>query len=340
MQGLPDNHGRMSFHRFFTGRAAAFAALLYLAPTTMPEASPRLLVDMQSGEVLFSDDAAVSWHPASLTKLMTAYLAFKAVREGRATGLTPIVMTEHAASVPPSKLGIATGSGLRLDDALSIMLTRSMNDVATAIAENLSTSESAFVEDMNLEAARLGMKGTRFTNASGLPDVRQVSTAEDLAILSIRILSDYPERRWMFGVPELSVAGRTLRNTNGLIGRFAGSDGMKTGYVCGSGFNVVSTATRNGRQLLAVVLGAPNAKAREKAASAMLEYGFGRTEGSGSLSSKADEPREAVDLSRFACGRSYPDFSASLPTTKRAAAQPTAAPSEAGAPHKPAIRRF
>ena len=303
----------MSFHRFFTSSAAALAALLFLASATMPEASPRLLVDMQSGDVLFSEDAAVSWHPASLTKLMTAYLAFKAVREGRATGQTPIVMTEHAASVPPSKLGIAPGSGLRLDDALSIMLTRSMNDVATAIAENLSPSESAFVEDMNREAARLGMHGTRFTNASGLPDVRQVSTAEDLAILSIRILSEFPERRWMFGVPELSVAGRTLRNTNGLIGRFAGSDGMKTGYVCGSGFNVVSTATRNGRRLVAVVLGAPDPRTREKAAAAMLNFGFKTERPIGHISSTAAGSSDAVDMSKWGCGKTYPGFRSAMP---------------------------
>lgn len=306
----------MSFHRFFRPSAAAFAAFLVAAAATTTQASPRLLVDVGSGEVLFSEEASRSWHPASLTKLMTAYLAFKAIREGRASGQTPIMMTRHAAAVPPSKLGIVPGSGLRLDDALSVMLTRSMNDVATAIADNLADGEGTFVEQMNGEAARLGMKGTRFTNASGLPDRRQVSTAEDLAILALRILSDFPERRWMFGVAELSVAGRTLRNTNGLIGKFEGSDGMKTGYVCGSGFNVVSTATRNGRQLLAVVLGAPNARSRERAASAMLEYGFDRDRKREPLSSKATEPSAATDLSKFACGKTYSGFSMSLPADR------------------------
>lgn len=288
----------------------ALAATLSAPPAA---ASPKILIDVQTGEVLHGEDSSQSWHPASLTKLMTANLAFKAVREGRMSDLTPIVMTAHAASVPPSCLGIPAGHGLMLGDALRIMLTRSMNDVATAIGENMAGSEALFAAAMNDEAARLGMKGTHFTNASGLPDRAQVSTAEDLAILARHIIREYPERMPLFSIPELSVAGKTLRNTNGLIGKYSGADGMKTGYVCSSGFNLVSTATRNGRRLLSVVLGAPNPRQREAASSRMLDYGFEKARaGETMLSSAATSPRPAMDMKDWKCGKSYPAFSVAL----------------------------
>lgn len=300
--------------------SAAVLAVLVTTLSALPAAaSPKILVDVQTGEVLYGEDSAQSWYPASLTKLMTANLAFKAVREGRMSDLTPIVMTEHAASVPPSRLGIPPGHGLMLGDALRIMLTRSMNDVATAIGENLAGSESSFAAAMNDEAARLGMKGTHFANASGLPDPSQVTTAEDLAILARHIIREYPERKPLFSIPELSVAGKTFRNTNGLIGKYVGADGMKTGYVCSSGFNLVSTATREGRQLLSIVLGAPNPKQREMASSRMLDYGFeGARTGEATLSSAASSPQKATDMKIWKCGKTYPGFSVDL----KAAAKP------------------
>lgn len=299
--------------------AAVVAALATTLSAPPAAASPKILVDVGTGEVLYGEDASQSWNPASLTKLMTANLAFKAVREGRMSDLTPIVMTEHAASVPPSRLGIPAGHGLMLGDALRIMLTRSMNDVATAIGENLAGSETSFAAAMNEEAARLGMKGTHFANASGLPDPSQVSTAEDLAILARHIIREYPERMPLFSIPELSVAGKTYRNTNGLIGKYGGADGMKTGYVCSSGFNLVSTATRDGRRLLSIVLGAPNPKQREMASSRMLDYGFEKAQaGEIMLSSGALSPRPAVDMTVWKCGKTYPGFSIAM----KAAAQP------------------
>jgi D-alanyl-D-alanine carboxypeptidase len=278
---------------------------------------------------------------------MTANLAFKAVREGKLSGRTPVVMTAHAASTAPSKLGLKPGSGLFLDDALRIMLTRSMNDVATAIGENLSGSETAFVGEMNAEAARLGMKGTHFENASGLPDPAQVTTAEDLAILALHIIKSYPERLPLFSIPTLSVSGRTLKNTNGLIGTFAGAEGMKTGYICSSGFNLVSMAKRNGRRLVAIVLGAPNARLREKAAGRMLEYGFAHAgTGKGALHSEADAPRQATDLSGWNCGKTYPGFtpdlnvSTAIATSQKPAASPGHPSEQAAEPMKARVRRF
>lgn len=303
----------MSYHMMKILGAAVSAALMTMLPALPAAASPKILVDVQTGEVLYNEDASQSWHPASLTKLMTANLAFKAVREGRMRDLTPIVMTEHAASAPPSRLGIPPGHGLMLGDALRIMLTRSMNDVATAIGESLAGSEPSFVAAMNEEAARLGMKGTHFANASGLPDPSQVSTAEDLAILARHIIREYPERMPFFSIRELSVVGKTFRNTNGLIGKYVDADGMKTGYVCSSGFNLVSTASRDGRRLLAVVLGAPNPRQREMASSQMLDYGFKKRQASeATLSSGALSPRPAADMKIWKCGKNYPGFSVTL----------------------------
>jgi D-alanyl-D-alanine carboxypeptidase len=316
------------------------AALTFMLTAQPSLASPKILVDVQTGTVLYEEDASKSWHPASVTKLMTANLAFKAIREGRATLRTPIVMTQHAASLPPSKLGLEVGHGLLLYDALRIMLTRSMNDVASAIAENLAGSEASFVAEMNTEAARLGMRGTRFTNPSGLPDASQVSTAEDLAILARHILLSYPESLPLFSIPELKVAGKTLKNTNGLIGKFEGADGMKTGYICSSGFNLVSTAQRNGRRLLSIVLGAPNTHKREKAASNLLEYGFKNASHSiRGLNSTVTAPSNASDMRKWQCGKTYPGFSTELKgaTPELHLATPSPRPKE---DKPPRIRRF
>lgn len=334
----------MLFAPTFKIPVLVIALLGFALLTQGAAASPRLLVDAASHEVVFAEDASASWHPASLTKLMTAYLAFKALRNGDLSNTSVVSISAHAAAVQPSRLGVPVGSGIRIEDALAIMLTRSMNDVATAIAETVSGTEEAFVQRMNEEAINLGMNGTRFTNASGLPSRSQVSTAEDLAILAIRILTDFPEKRWMFSIPELSVANKTLRNTNGLIGRYRGSDGMKTGYVCGSGFNVVSTATRGGRQLVAIVLGAPNAKSREKAAASLLDFGFQSKAHGTPLISNARSPGPAADMTQYQCGKSFHGFKSTLPGSEAVATKtPIAAdPPDTKPPGKPSprVRRF
>lgn len=282
-----------------------------ILPSPAP-ASPKILVDLDTSAVLYAEDADASWFPASVTKLMTAKLAFDAMKNGKTSPDTPIVMSAEAASVAPSKLGIAPGTALRLEDALQITLTRSMNDLASSIGENLAGSRHGFVGMMNAEAARLGMKGTRFANPSGLPDSRQVSTAQDLAILAARIVKDHPNRMWLFSIPQVRFARKAYKNTNGLIGVYSGALGMKTGYVCGSGFNLVAVAQREGRRLLAVVLGAPDARRREKAATALLDYGFSGAREIGRLSSAAERPGPATDLTSYSCGRSWRGFSTSL----------------------------
>ncbi|MDW9481143.1 serine hydrolase [Sinorhizobium meliloti] len=267
------------------------------------QARPALSVDVDTGTVVAAHDKDRSWHPASVTKLMTAAVALEAVRAGKLTLRTPIAFSKNAASIPPSKLGLKAGASIPLGDALRIMLTRSMNDVAVAIAETTAGSEASFARLMNLKAASLGMRGTRFVNASGLHDPEQVSTAADLAILARHILLEFPESAPLFGIPSVTYAGRTLRNTNGLVGRYAGVQGMKTGYVCASGFNLVGLASRGSRRILTVVLGAPNARTREKETALLFDTAFASPTSGPKLTSGSSFPVPAIDLRTKGCGK-------------------------------------
>ena len=288
------------------GTAVLLAFVTLLAAALPVAATPRILVDADSGAVLYAEDPAASWHPASLTKMMTAHLALSAIESGRASLDTPVVMSALAASQPPSKLGLKVGEQLRLEDALRIMLVHSTNDLAVAIAETLGGgSEDRFVQAMNAEAVRLRMDATYFVNANGLHDERQVTTARDMAVLAITIQRSHARYLDMFNAPGVSVDGKRWKNTNPLIGKYPGIDGMKTGYVCASGFNLVATANRGGRELLAVVLGAPSGKARGENAAALLESGFaGSAHDGGSLKQFFRPfPVRAMDLRKFACGK-------------------------------------
>lgn len=250
-------------------KSLIMAACLLMAPS-MALAGPTLVFDMTSGEILQDTDATASWHPASLTKMMTAHLALRAIKEGRLSLNSPIVFSPHASSQPPSKLGVEPGHGLLLQDALKIMLTRSMNDVATAIGEAVAGDEQTFGKLMTLEAKSLGMAGTRFTNANGLHNPSQVTTARDMALLAMAIHRQHPEYLYLFGIKELPYKGKVLKNTNRLVRTYPGMNGMKTGFTCASGFNIVSSVKRNGRTFGAIVLGEPSVKAREEKLEALL----------------------------------------------------------------------
>lgn len=281
-------------------------AALALGIVALPQASgarPFLSLDVNTGTVLTSHEADRSWHPASVTKLMTATIALEAVRAGKLSMSSPITFSRTAASVQPSKLGLRPGSSIPLDLALRIMLTRSMNDVAVAIAEAISGNEASFARLMNLKAASIGMRGTRFANASGLHDSRQVSTAADLAILARHLVTDFPESERFFGIPSISYGDRTFRNTNGLTGIYPGIQGMKTGYVCASGYNLVALAERDGRKVVTVVLGAPSAGQRERESARLLDMAFEGQASGTPLVSGATRPEAAIDLRKHACGK-------------------------------------
>ena len=242
-------------------------------------ANPHMLVDIRSGKVIEHEDAFQKWYPASLTKLMTAYVAFRQVKSGRMTMNTPIVMSKRAASEPPSKLGLKPGQALTLDDALKVLLVKSANDVAFSIAENIGGTMPNFVQMMNAEAARLDMDSTHFINPNGLPGPGQYTTARDLAVLVLAIKREFPQHAGYFSLEGVQVGKRKFGNYNKLIARFDGADGMKTGYICASGYNQVSTATRNGKAVISVVLGSDSLAGRTVLSADLLQKGL--TEGTG-----------------------------------------------------------
>jgi len=281
------------------------AGLFLTSAAVSAGAAPMLLVDASSGAVLAAQEATRSWHPASLTKLMTAHLALMAVQSGRISLETSVVLGPRAVAQPPSKLGVPAGTSLRLEDALTVMMVKSANDVAVAVAEAVGGSEAAFVAAMNAEARRLGMTGTRFVNANGLHDNRQVTTARDMAVLMLNVLHYHSAHADLFRTPAITVDGRTLKNTNKLIEDYAALEATKTGYVCASGFNVAASAVRGGRRVVAVVLGSPSAAARTQLTKELLDAGLsGSAAPIGDLNMlKVASPAPATDLRRLKCGR-------------------------------------
>jgi D-alanyl-D-alanine carboxypeptidase len=237
-------------------------------------AGPVLLFEHASGNVIFADDADKPWYPASLTKLMTGYLTFIALKEGKVTWETKLVTSEKAHAQPPSKIGLPIGGEMSLDQGVRALIIKSANDVAMMLAETVAGSEEAFVEKMNLVAKRLGMSRTRFVNPNGLPDPAQVTSARDMGILARAILRDFPEYTTLFSEQKMYVGRSRIGTHNSLLKTFEGADGMKTGFVCASGFNVVASATRDGRKIIAVVLGETSGLARAQRATSLLEYGF------------------------------------------------------------------
>jgi D-alanyl-D-alanine carboxypeptidase len=250
------------------------AAGLGLAVALPAAAGPALLFDAADGKILYAEDLDDQWHPASLTKIMTAYLAFEAIKEGKLTLASKISCSELANSQSPSKVGLPVGAEMTVEQGLQALIVKSANDVAVMLAEAVAGSQEAFVERMNTTAARLGMTRTKFTNANGLPDPQQVTTARDLARLASAVLRDFPEHVALWSMLEMRIGKRRLHTHNGLLTNYEGADGLKTGFICDSGFNVVASATRDGVRLIAVVLGEPTGRERTQRAASLLEHGF------------------------------------------------------------------
>jgi len=268
-------------------------------------ANPMLLVDMDTLEVLFSQEAGQPWHPASLTKLMTAYVAFEQIQAGRFTLDSPVVLSAKAVAEAPSKSGLPKDSALSMKDALYVMVVKSANDVAMAIAETVGGDEAGFVELMNDAARRMGLTATHFENPNGLHDPLQVTSARDLAVLSLYIRQNFPQYMDMFGTEFVQLGNQQLESQNALLATFAGTTGMKTGFVCASGLNMVATVERNGRKFLAVVLGASSARERNERAAELVLGGFnGSVRGSGTqLLALANITAPPVDMRANICGK-------------------------------------
>ncbi|MBU1174793.1 MAG: D-alanyl-D-alanine carboxypeptidase [Alphaproteobacteria bacterium] len=296
-------------------RRALFAFVFALAALAAGASSamPRLLLDMRSGEVLFADEAGQPWHPASLTKLMTAYVTFEAIAAGRLTLDTPVIISERALAEPPAKIGLPVDTALTLENALYLLIVKSANDIAVAIAETVSGSVEDFVFEMNVTASALGMSASHFTNPNGLHDPDQVTTARDLAVLALSIRIRHPQYDALFATESVQLGKARLDSNNNLLTGFAGADGMKTGYVCSSGLNIVATATRQGRDLMAVVLGSASARERGEVAAQLLLSGFsGQISGSGrSVAAIANDGGAPTDMRPLICGKEAGDYVAS-----------------------------
>jgi len=239
-------------------------------------AGPALVFEPYNGTVFYAEDPDAQWFPASLTKLMTAYVAFQALKAGSVTPETKLICSKEATEQAPSKLWLKVGESITLDVALKVLIVQSANDVAVMIAEGVAGSQEAFVQRMNEAAQHLGMTRTNFANVNGLPDERQFTTARDLAKLSRAIIIAFPEHADLFTTVEVQVGKQIMRTHNGLLLSLPGADGMKTGFICNSGFNVVASATRDGRKLVAVVLGEQSLATRRVRATDLLENGFKR----------------------------------------------------------------
>ncbi len=234
-----------------------------------------VVVDAETGEVLFSRRGDSLRYPASITKVMTLYLTFEALSTGRISLEDRVVISARAAAQSPTKLGLPVGSSLSVSEAMQALAVKSANDISVALAETLSGgSERRFAAMMTLRARELGMVNTHFVNASGLPDSRQVSTARDLAILSRAVLRDFPQHYSLFSQPSFTFQGRKMNNHNGLLWRMPGTDGLKTGFTSASGYNLAASAVRGDRRLIAVVLGGPSNARRNAKMESLLLTGF------------------------------------------------------------------
>ena len=248
--------------------------LLLASGAYTAKAEPTLLYAPDNDKVLYAEDIDRPWHPASVTKIMTAYIAFEAIKAGRFTLEAKIPYSALASKMPASKIGMRVGSKVTLEFALKALIIKSANDIAVAIAEAVGGSHDSFVKHMNATAKRLGMTRTKYVNPNGLPSPAQVTTARDLALLTRAVIKDYPEYAQYWTMPSMRVGNRRLRSHNSLLKTFYGADGIKTGFICDAGFNVVASATRDGLRLIAIVLGEPTARKRAIRARNLLEHGF------------------------------------------------------------------
>jgi D-alanyl-D-alanine carboxypeptidase len=271
------------------GGRLLLALLLIIAPATAPlsealaksrsrssapAVAAAIVVDMNTGYILYSQAPDTPRYPASLTKMMTLYVLFGYLRAGKVTVSSDLVVTPHAASQAPTKLGLKPGATIETDDAIKALVTQSANDAAVTIAENLAGTEENFARVMTETARAIGMSGTTFRNASGLPDDEQVTTARDMALLATHLILDYPEYYGVFETRYFTFAGRKYRNHNHLLFGYKGTDGIENGYTRASGFNLTASVHRDNKHLVAVVLGGRTGSQRDAAMRALLDKHF------------------------------------------------------------------
>jgi D-alanyl-D-alanine carboxypeptidase len=272
----------MSSTRSLVARSFMWAAVACAATglaSTPAAAEALLVIEADSGKVLYAHNAGQPWYPASVTKLMTAYVTLRAVEEGRISLDKPLTVSATAAAQSPVKMGFPPGTIVTVDNALKMLMVKSANDMAVVLAEGVAGSVENFADEMNGYARRLGMIQSSFVNPNGLPADDQIVSARDMAILARALIREFPEYDYYWHLPGIRLGKMVQRNYNTLLGRYPGADGMKTGFICASGFNLVASATRDNRRLIAVVLGAPSAAVRAVKAAQLLERGFSSSSG-------------------------------------------------------------
>jgi D-alanyl-D-alanine carboxypeptidase len=252
-------------------------------------------VDARTGDILFSSDMDGQRHPASLTKMMTLYLLFQDLKAGRVRLETPLTVSRRAAGMAPSKLGFKPGQTISVESAIRALVIKSANDVAAAIGENLEGTEGAFAARMTRVARSIGMSRTTYRNASGLPNPGQITTARDQATLGLRLMRDFPQYYPYFRTTSFTFRGRTIRTHNRLVGRFQGTDGIKTGYINASGYNLVTSTKRDQKRLVGVVMGGRSAGARNAYMVSMLSKQFANAKSGTTIAAVAGSSKGAVD---------------------------------------------
>lgn len=237
-----------------------------------------IVIDADSGRVVHEVEATHRWYPASLTKVMTIYMTFAALEAGRLHLHDTLTVSAHAARQPTSKLGLRQGQNISVEHAIMAVTTRSANDAAVVLAEHLGGTESNFATMMTQQAQSMGMYNSSFQNASGLPDEGQISSARDLALLSAALIRDFPQYYRFFSATEFAYKGRVMPNTNKILKIYPDADGLKTGFTCGSGYNLIASAKRDGRRLIGVLLGAHSSAERFQQMANLLDLGFEKTQ--------------------------------------------------------------
>ncbi|WP_131835135.1 D-alanyl-D-alanine carboxypeptidase family protein [Ancylobacter aquaticus] len=253
-----------------------------------------IVVDANTGRILDGENADALRHPASVTKVMTLYLLFEQMESGRMKLNTPLRVSPYAAAQQPSKLGVKAGSTISVEDAIQALVTRSANDVAVVIAENISGSSSSFANLMTRRARQLGMSRTVFKNPNGLPSAEQVTTARDLATLGRAVQERFPKYYGYFEIRSFQYRGVAIRNHNRLLGRVEGVDGIKTGYTNASGFNLLTSVKKNGRYVIAVVMGGKSAASRDNQMVALLNQNLGKAQSGRQLVARMSGPPQGA----------------------------------------------
>ncbi len=281
---------------------AAFATVLLTivigAFAGAAEANPKfsaVTVDARTGKLLYAENADSIRHPASLTKMMTLYVLFQDLKSGKIKLDSPIRMSKRAASMAPSKLGVKPGNSITVEIAIKALVVKSANDVAAAVAENLGGTESEFARRMTRTARAIGMSKSTFANASGLPNPAQVTTARDMATLGLRLMRDFPQYYPYFRTQSFVYAGRPIRGHNRLLASYDGTDGIKTGYINASGFNLVSSARRGDKRLVGVVLGGKTGSSRDAYMKKMLTKHFPKGTNGKMIAAMAGSSKGAID---------------------------------------------